>query len=214
MTDSLVMDPGVAAAVPVLRTAAPARAGLLPFPAVAGGGPRVLVVFASRHGATREIAAELARWSCASEAGRGGRLTAALAPVELQPDPSAFDAVVVGSALYSGRWLEPARRYLADVAPELSRRPTWLFSSGLGGDQPWGPGGEDAEVRAFGDRIGARGHRAFPGRLERRLLSAAERSVWPAGSAAGDLRDWRAVRGWAEEIAAGAVARCAVPVPG
>lgn len=179
-----------------------------------GGGPRVLVVFASRHGATRGIAAELARALPRTAAGCSGGLSATLAPVELQPDPAGFDAVVLGSAVYAGHWLAPARRYVDAVAPLLRARPTWLFSSGLPGNRPWCPDGADRDARTLADRTGARGCRAFGGRLERRLLSAAERRDWPAGGATGDLRNWRAVREWAEEVAAGVVARHPVPVLG
>ena len=174
-------------------------------------GPRVLVVFASRHGSTREIAAELARGLSASPAGGSGRLSAVLAPVEVRPDPAGFDAVVLGSAVYSGRWLEQARRYVGAVAPQLRSRPTWLFSSGLVDVRPWCSDDQDRDTHPLEDCVGARGHRAFSGRLERRLLSAAERRVWPAGGAVGDLRDWRAVRGWAEEIATEVAAWHTVP---
>ncbi|MGY1718482.1 flavodoxin domain-containing protein [Blastococcus sp. SYSU DS0552] len=215
MTHLLATSPG---ATPTPVRACPPGTGdlLTSLTARTGGsgGPRVLVAFASRHGSTREIAAELARGLSASPAGRSGRLSATLAPVELLPDPADFDAVVLGSAVYSGRWLEPARRYVEAVAPELLRRPTWLFSSGLGASHPRCSDGGDGDARSFGDRIGARGHRLFSGRLERRLLSAAERSVWPTGGAGGDLRNWGAVRSWAEEIATEAAVRHAVPALG
>jgi hypothetical protein len=49
---------------------------------------------------------------------------------------------------------------------------------------------------------GARGHRVFPGRLEKHLLGIGERAVVTAMRApVGDFRDWEAVRAWAEEIA-------------
>ncbi|MGY1721597.1 flavodoxin domain-containing protein [Blastococcus sp. SYSU DS0533] len=197
-----------------VHTSPPGTGELLAPPTAGpGGGPRVLVVFASRHGSTREIAAELVRALPGSAPGRSGGLSATLAPVEMHPDPAGFDAVVLGSAVYAGRWLEPARRYVDAVAPQLRARPTWLFSSGLAGNRPWCPDGADRDARSLGELTGARGYRAFGGRLERRLLSAAERRDWPAGGATGDLRDWRAVRGWAGEIAE-AVARQAVPLPG
>ncbi|MCF6743821.1 hypothetical protein E9529_05945 [Blastococcus sp. KM273128] len=184
MTDLLVTRPG-ATSTPV-QAFPRGSAGLSP---ASAPGPRVLVVVASRHGATRGIAAELARALPGTAAGRSSGLVATLAPVELQPDPVGFDAVVLGSAVYSGRWLEPARRYVDAVAPQLLPRSTWLFSSGLPGNRPWCPDEADGDMLVIGDRTGARGCRAFGGRLERRLLSAAERRDWPAGGATGDLRD-------------------------
>lgn len=215
MTELLVMGPGATrGTTPVVPASAPGTTDLRTSRWVnGGGGPRILVAFASRHGSTREIAAELARCLSASAAGRGGGSTI-LAPVELQPDPAGFDAVVLGSAVYEGRWLEPARRYVDAVAPELRRRPMWLFSSGLESSRSEHPGNGDRDAGPLGDWLEARGHRSFPGRLEPRLLSAAERSVWPAAGAAGDRRDREAVRRWAEEIASDVLVRRAVPVPG
>ncbi|WP_170182500.1 flavodoxin domain-containing protein [Blastococcus colisei] len=137
-----------------------------------------------------------------------------LAPVERGPDPAAFDAVVLGSAVYAGGWLQPACRYVGAVAPELRARPTWLFSSGItGGPTPFPQRGDDG--RWIGDSIGALGHQVFPGRVERRVLSAAERHAWGAGPGmAGDFRDWPAVRAWAGEIATELAARQAAPMAG
>lgn len=159
-----------------------------------GSGPRVLVVFAGRHGSTREIAATLARWLPRSESGRRIGLSAVLAPAQRRPDPAPFDAVVVGSAVYGGRWLEPAGSYLEANAAALARRATWSFSSGV-----WRKGAAPLPDSGL---IDTRGHRWFPGRLEHRLLSAAEREALSgSGAPAGDHRDWRAVREWADEMA-------------
>lgn len=173
----------------------------------AGGGPRVLVVVASRHGATREIAARLCADMRGSEAGTRAGLTTVLVPAQEYPDPATFDAVVLGSAVYAGRWLVPARDYAEVAAASLRRRPTWLFSSGVGGARVGSPDAPD-DPAGIGDSIAVRGHAVFDGRLERRLLSAAERTALPATSPAdGDFRDWPAVRAWADEIAAELAAR-------
>lgn len=177
-----------------------------------GPGPRVLVAFASRHGATREIAATLVRELLRSDAGRRGSLSAVLSPVQRCPDPSDFDAVVLGSALYAGRWLEPARQYAETRASELRGRPCWLFSSGLVGGPPGAPRDGD-DGRWIGDLVGARAHRIFPGRVEPRLLSSVERCTWAEGPAgAGDFRNWPAVRSWSDLIAGELVGRSALPL--
>ena len=175
-------------------------------------GPRVLVAFGSRHGGTREIAAALALGLMHGAAGRRTGLRVALVSVEQRPDPAGFDAVVLGSPLYEGHWLAPVVDYSCRVTAALGNHPTWLFTSGLGS----GPSGRLPDVhdpRWIGACIGARGHRFLPGRLEDRLLSPAERRAWRVGpGGGGDLRDWAAVRGWSEEIAAELGARHAVPV--
>ena len=48
--------------------------------------------------------------------------------------PSGFDAVVVGSAVYSMRWMPEATAFILAHRLALSERPVWLFSSG----RDWG----------------------------------------------------------------------------
>ncbi|RZU33353.1 flavodoxin domain-containing protein [Blastococcus saxobsidens] len=166
-----------------------------------GRGPRVLVVFAGRHGSTREIAARLARYLTQSEAGRRTGLHAALAPAQSRPDPEPFTGVVLGSAVYGGAWLEPARGYLETHADALARRATWSFSSGMWGQEA-SPSLRGESSPWVHELTGRHEHRWFRGRTERRLLSAAELHAWPRFAApAGDQRDWQAVRAWAAEIA-------------
>jgi menaquinone-dependent protoporphyrinogen oxidase len=47
-----------------------------------------------------------------------------------------FDTVVLGSAVYMGHWLAPARDLAERLAREAAGRPVWLFSSGPLGDPP------------------------------------------------------------------------------
>jgi menaquinone-dependent protoporphyrinogen oxidase len=168
--------------------------------------PRVLVTAASRHGSTHEIATALARFLEASPAGRACGLTAVAVPVEQRPDPARFGAVVLGSAVYVGRWLDPARNYAADHSAALRNRPVWLFSSGPIGAPPFPPD-EPHDAGPVAALISARGHRVFPGRLDKQLLGFGERAMVTAMRApVGDFRDWEAVRSWAEAIAAEMVA--------
>ena len=163
--------------------------------------PRVLVVVASRHGATAEIGAALASGLAECGTGRAGRVAALAMPVEQRPDPAAFDAVVLGSAVYAGHWLDPARAYATAHAEPLRRLPVWLFSSGPIGEPPFPPG-EPYEVPALTHLIRPRGHRIFPGRLDESRLSFGERAMVTAMRAPlGDFRDWDAVGAWATEIA-------------
>ena len=168
---------------------------------------RVLVVVASRHGATAEIGTALARALADSGVGRAAVIGAAVClPVEQRPDPAPYDAVVLGSAVYAVRWLEPARQYAATHAAALRGRPVWLFSSGPIGEPPF-PADEPHDIGTLTNVTGARGHRVFPGRLEKNRLSFGERAMVTAMRApVGDFRDWDAVRAWGLEIAAEVVA--------
>jgi menaquinone-dependent protoporphyrinogen IX oxidase len=133
-------------------------------------------------------------------------------PVEQRPDPGTYDAVVLGSAVYVGRWLEPARHYVAEHASALRGLPVWLFSSGPVGNPPF-PADEPHDVGPLARSIGARGHRVFPGRLDKSRLTIGERAMVTAMRAPiGDFRDWAAVQSWGDEIAAELVRLGTAPV--
>ncbi|MEU2348477.1 flavodoxin domain-containing protein [Modestobacter sp. NPDC049651] len=161
-------------------------------------GPRVLVAVASRHGATAELAVALARdLERSPDTG-----SAVCLPVAQAPDPAGYDAVVLGSAVYAGRWLEPARAWAMGHLGRLRERPVWLFSSGPIGAPPFPPD-EPHDVAVLGRLLGSTGHRLFPGRLDPARLDVGERAVVTAMRApVGDFRDWPSVTAWAAEIAA------------
>ena len=176
-----------------------------------GYGLRVLVTAASRHGATQEIAEAVATRLMESPAGRAAGLTAVAVPVEQDADPGGFTAVVLGSAVYAGRWLESARTYAATHAGGLRQRPGWLFSSGPIGEPPFPPD-EPHDVAALLQLTGARGHRVFPGRLEKARLGFGERAMVTAMRAPlGDFRNWTDIHAWADDIAAELVGATTAP---
>jgi menaquinone-dependent protoporphyrinogen oxidase len=164
--------------------------------------PRVLVVVSSKHGATADIARALADGLDSPRGGERSGLSAVVLPARQRPDPAPFDAVVLGSAVYAGRWLEEAREYAAHHAATLRTRPVWLFSSGPIGTPPFPPD-EPYDAAPLASITGARDHRVFPGRLDKDLLTFGERAMVTAMRApVGDFRDWAAVAAWADEIAA------------
>jgi menaquinone-dependent protoporphyrinogen oxidase len=153
----------------------------------------VLVTCATKHGATTEIAEAL---------GRELRLRGAdadVVPAAEVDGVDTYDAVVLGSAVYMGRWLPAARELAERRSEELARRTTWLFSSGPIGEQP--QPNEPPDLHGLAERVHARGHRVFAGRLRRSDLSVLERAAVRAAKAPdGDYRDWDAVAAFAEEI--------------
>ena len=155
----------------------------------------ILVSAASKHGATAEIAAAVAE----TLSDRGFRVTLKN-PIEVG-HLGRYSAVVLGSAVYAGRWLEPARTLAERVGHELAGRSVWLFSSGPIGDPPQ-PGEDPVDANAMIEATAARGHKVFAGRLERSRLSFGERAIVRALRAPeGDFRDWDDITAWAEEIA-------------
>jgi menaquinone-dependent protoporphyrinogen oxidase len=159
-----------------------------------------LVTTASKHGATREIAEEIAR--VLDEHG----VSTALLDIHDVTDLSGYEAYVIGSGIYLGNWLKNARRFLDTHAAELAQRPTWLFASGsIVGDPPVAndpdalrPGLAESLVEA----THAREHRLFAGRLVTSKLGLLEKAAVRAAHASeGDHRDWDEIDRWAEEIA-------------
>jgi menaquinone-dependent protoporphyrinogen oxidase len=154
----------------------------------------VRVVYASKYGSTREVAEAIAEEVgrehdvVAQDAGGAGGF-------------EGVDAIVLGSAIYGGRWLDPARDLAGKRAYELTGRPIWLFSVGPIGDplkpEDAGPDGISETI----ERLGARGHEIFAGKLDYSKLGRLERLMVRALHApAGDFRDWDAIRAWARSI--------------
>jgi len=160
---------------------------------------RVLVVHATKHGATGEIAEKI------GDVLRRGGLSVDMLPAGQAGDPNDYDAVIIGSAVYAGRWRKAAAAYLRTWEEALSTRPVWLFSSG--------PTGEGAPVeltkgwefpeslQPIAERIRPREIVLFHGALDPTKLSVLERWMIKAVDAPmGDYRDWEAIVAWAGAI--------------
>ena len=156
---------------------------------------RVLVAVASRHGSTREIGDAVAEVLAES-----GFEVQVRDPDDVERLDD-FEAVVLGSAVYVGRWAASARALVDRCAPGLTDRPVWLFSSGPVGYPP-APDSDPEEVENLLARLHARGHRSFPGRLDNGGLGLAERAAVALLQAEqGDFRVWPDVADWAHSIA-------------
>ena len=158
---------------------------------------KALVCAASKHGSTKEIAEAIGRQL--TEAG----LTVDVNTVEEVSDLAQYDAVILGSAVYMGNWLESARQFATEHAGDLATRPTWLFSSGPTGDPPRPSADKAVSIDPIIAAVAPRDHRLFAGKLDRHQLSFSERALVLAVRAAeGDFRDWDEIATWAAEIAA------------
>ena len=168
---------------------------------------KILVAYASRHGATQGIAERIAHTL------KEESFDVTLRPVGQAGPVDGYDAFVIGSAAYYGRWLKEATRFVRREHETLAGRPVWLFSSGPVGSTP--TGGKDpvkeAEPKEFAEferDLPTRDQRVFygawdpdltPGGVLERLtrLLPAVRDALPAG----DFRDWPAIEAWAHGIA-------------
>ena len=156
---------------------------------------KALVVFGSKRGGTEGLADMVG--DALREQGLDVTVRSAAEHVH---DVGTYDVVVVGGALYAGRWHKDARHFVRGEADTLRDRKVWLFSSGplseaaAGADtiQPVG------QVRGLMDLVGARGHATFGGRL------SPDAKGFPASAMAkknaGDWRDEESVRQWVKEI--------------
>ncbi len=169
---------------------------------------RILVVYATKYGSTREIAERIAR--TIEESGH----QAGAVPASRAGELDGYDAYVIGSALYMSSWLKEAKEFVLRNSGMLSARPVWLFSSG-----PLGTPASAAEDRELRDNAGpndlaelmsashAREHRVFFGALDHTKLNLTHRVLYamPAGKKLftdGDFRDWDQIEAWAASIAA------------
>jgi menaquinone-dependent protoporphyrinogen oxidase len=155
----------------------------------------VWIVVASKYGSTQEIGDTIA-----DELRRSGHDCRALDAAEVRNFTGA-GAVVLGRAVYAGRWLKPARKLLQAHGAELTDRPAWLFSSGPTGGPPLPEEAEPVGIAEAMEATGARSHTIFAGKLDPDLLKRRERILVSAMRApVGDFRDWDAIRGWARSI--------------
>ncbi len=157
---------------------------------------KVLVAVASKHGATMEIGQVIE----ASLHSSG--LDVEFMRVEDVASLGPYDALVLGSGVYAGHWLRPAREFVDIHEGELRHLPVWLFSSGPVGDPPK-PLENPAEAAGVVKRIGGRGHRLFAGKIEGSDLGISEKALVALVRAPdGDFRPWSEISSWAESIAA------------
>ena len=169
----------------------------------------VLVVYATRHGATAGIAERIAAGL------RAAGLQTEVNSVDDVNKVDGYDAFVIGGAAYMFHWLKDATAFVKRHRATLAGRPVWLFSSGpLGTDRVDKEGrnvletGRPKEFEAFTAMLRPRGERVFFGAWDPTAppigvgehlmrLAPAAKDALPAG----DFRDWPAIDAWAAEIA-------------
>jgi menaquinone-dependent protoporphyrinogen oxidase len=167
-------------------------------------GP-VLVAYATKYGATKEVAEAVAT------ALRGAGLEAEVQRARDVRSLGAYGAVVLGAPLYIGRWPKDARAFLSRHQTALAQRPVAVFSGGaLHADEEQWRG-----VQAQIDKILAQfpwltpvsvlvvGAKYDPATLNFAHGILAKLPPSPLhNEPAADIRDWDAISAWAVELAA------------
>lgn len=157
---------------------------------------KILVTVASKHGGSDQIGEAIA-----AKLTEEGHVVERQSPphvTDLQP----YDAVILGSGVYAGHWIDAAKTFAQRHAHELRARPVWLFSSGPLGEQ-LKPAGDPVDIPPLVELLKPRGHRVFAGTLQREHLGFTERAIVGMVHAPyGDFRPWGEIDAWAREIAA------------
>ncbi len=157
---------------------------------------RVLIAYGSKHGATAEIALAVAQGL------REDGFHVDVAPAAKAPQPSQFDAVVIGSAVYAGMWRGDVVDYIRRHRASLAKHPLWLFSSGPvdhsadEGDLPIPPA-----IGKLAPDLHPRDHVWFGGRFLGTEDGLIESFMALNKDLRGDFRDFDRVRAWARDIA-------------
>ena len=161
----------------------------------------ILVTYASKYGATQEIAEKI------SEVLRQAGLQVDVLPVDVVRDLSPYRAVILGSAVYIAKWQKEAAAFLQANEKILADRPVWLFSSGPTGEgdpvelvEGWRL---PAALQPVADRIQPRDIAVFHGYINPDKINFVEK--WSIKSIVkkpfGDFRDWDAIVTWTTTIA-------------
>lgn len=158
---------------------------------------KVLIAYGTRNGSTAEIAQVIGTVLHDADAG----LMTDVRPAAEIEDIAPYDAVVLGGALYAGRWHRDARRFTRKHRRGLTERPVWLFSSG-----PLDPSASERDLppvqgaRRAERRTQAREHVTFGGKLEAGAQGRVARMILEQGRG-GDFRDMDRIAEWATGIA-------------
>jgi menaquinone-dependent protoporphyrinogen oxidase len=191
--------------------------------------PRALVVFATRHGSTSEVAEAIA------EELRAAGLMADIAPAESARGPGGYDAVLVGGPMIMG-WHKAAVGYVARHRDALAKLPTAFFITAVsltetGDDRVDGvpivkdswlvKKPKDAAKLGYRERYARPAHYLekpfkqaprvrprsvafFGGSLDLTKMNIFEKLfvMLVIGATPGDTRHWDAIRDWAKALPA------------
>ncbi|MDP2181854.1 MAG: flavodoxin domain-containing protein [Actinomycetota bacterium] len=160
---------------------------------------RVLVVYGTKTGCTAGIAEHIGQ--TLADVG----VTVDVVAAGEKPDPSAYDAIVVGSGVRAGNWHGVVKAWVNTNADALKSRPTAFFTAGL--TMAATPEKAD-EVRAYTDPIIAETGvepvdlGLFAGMNDLGKFSLPERLIMKAMKAPqGDFRDYDAIAEWTRAVA-------------
>ena len=132
----------------------------------------ILIAYASRNGSTKEIATTIGKVLEDRE------FASDVLPSEDVVSLNHYHATIIGSAVYSGNWLESALELLESFQEQFTQMPVWLFSSGpaVKGDPSKALGGWHfpKSIQAIVDYINPKDIKLFAGKIDAELLTYQE----------------------------------------
>jgi menaquinone-dependent protoporphyrinogen oxidase len=154
--------------------------------------PNILVAYATKHGSTKEVAEVVAQVLCQHGA------SVIVRPATEVDELDGVDAVVVGGALYTGRWHRDARDLLSRLRRRLDGRPLAVFGMGPRTSSP----ADLAEARTQLDHALARYPDLHPVAVGvfGGVIDPTHLRFPFSRMAACDARDWQQIHRWAAEL--------------
>jgi menaquinone-dependent protoporphyrinogen oxidase len=162
-------------------------------------GKRVLITYASKYGSTGGVADAIGKELCSKD------LAADVVPIKNAGNVSSYQGVVIGSAIYRGKWLSEAVDFVEKNRDILRQVPVAYFLVCMTLSRPT----EENRTQVLSymnpllkavPEIKPVGIGTFAGALDYNNLSWINKKILESkGSPEGDFRDWNAIRTWARE---------------
>lgn len=210
--DFLIFSAGVLTAVSFgsLSGAGGSHAADMKFPEGRCGGQtgkKVLVTYASKYGSTGGVADAIGKELCSKDA------TTDVALINNAGDIGSYQGVVIGSAIYMGKWMSEAVDFVKKNKDTLRQMPVAFFLVCMTLSKPTEE--NRAKVLSYMDpilkavpEIKPVAIGTFAGALDYNNLSWLNKKILKSkGTPEGDFRDWKAIRAWAKEPVYAKVAR-------
>jgi len=204
--DFLAFSAGVVAAMTLgsVPSAAPSHAADIVFPEGRCGGEkdmekRALVTYASKYGSTGGVADVIKKELCSKE------VAADVLLIKNVSNISSYQAVVIGSAIYMGKWMSEAVDFVKNNRDILRQVPVAYFIVCMTLSRPTEK--NRAEVLSYMDpilkavpEIKPVGIGTFAGAMDYSNLSWLNKKILKSKRIPeGDFRDWSAIRAWARD---------------
>ncbi len=160
---------------------------------------KVLVTYASKYGSTGGVAEAIGKELCAKG------VNADVVLIKNANNIGSYQGVVIGSAIYMGKWMSDAIDFVNKNQDILRQMPVAYFLVCMTLSQPTEE--KRAQVLSYMDpilkaapKIKPVGIGTFAGALDYNNLSWLNKKILRSkGTPEGDFRDWNAIRAWARE---------------